>query len=207
MSSDPNNPLRKPPQTHYMSSTTLSSSQIMQPQYRNRHNFMIFGGYLLKTTFELAFCCAAAFSHSRPTFLSLDPSTFENPVPVGSVLYLKATVAYTESVDDSPSDAHSAGENDVEKRKEGGSTKVQIRVDSKVRDIEHGSTKPTGQFNYTFLVDRDISVMPQTYEEFMIWVDARRRVESVKGSIDAGGRMEGGDETKKGEDYGRRITE
>ncbi|KAL8979995.1 MAG: hypothetical protein Q9205_004809 [Flavoplaca limonia] len=204
---DPNNPLRKPPQTHYMSSTTLSSSQIMQPQYRNRHNFMIFGGYLLKTTFELAFCCAAAFSHSRPTFLSLDPSTFENPVPVGSVLYLKATVAYTESVNDSPSDAHLASEKDGEKRKEGGSTKVQIRVDSKVRDIEHGSTKPTGQFNYTFLVDRDISVMPQTYEEFMIWVDARRRVESVRGSIDAGGRMEGGDETKKGRDDGRRITE
>ncbi len=128
-------------------------------------------------------------------------------MPVGSVLYLKATVAYTESVNDSFSDAHSASEKDGEKRKEGGSTKVQIRIDSKVRDIEHGSTKPTGQFNYTFLVDRDISVMPQTYEEFMIWVDARRRVESVRGSIDAGGRMEGGDKTKKGKDDGRRITE
>ncbi|KAL8751827.1 MAG: hypothetical protein Q9199_006164, partial [Rusavskia elegans] len=126
---DPNNPLRKPPHTHYMSSTTLSSSQIMQPQYRNRHNFMIFGGYLLKTSFELAFCCAAAFSHSRPTFLSLDPSTFENPVPVGSVLYLKATVAYTESVVDGASDAQSAGAENGEKRKEGGGTRVQIRID------------------------------------------------------------------------------
>ena len=128
-------------------------------------------------------------------------------MPVGSVLYLKATVAYTESIDDSASHAYSASESDGEKRKEGGSTKVQIRIDSKVRDIEHGSTKPTGQFNYTFLVDRDISVMPQTYEEFMIWVDARRRVESVRRSIDAGGRMEGRGETKKGKDDGRRITE
>ncbi|KAI4104086.1 MAG: hypothetical protein LQ339_003939 [Xanthoria mediterranea] len=204
---DPNNPLRKPPHTHYMSSTTLSSSQIMQPQYRNRHNFMIFGGYLLKTSFELAFCCAAAFSHSRPTFLSLDPSTFENPVPVGSVLYLKATVAYTESAVDGASDAHqSAGVEDGEKRTEGSGTRVQIRIDSKVRDIEHGSTKPTGQFNYTFWVDRDISVMPQTYEEFMIWLDARRRAERVRGSIDAG-RVEGVDEGKKGKDDGRRITE
>ncbi|KAL8904234.1 MAG: hypothetical protein Q9171_007128, partial [Xanthocarpia ochracea] len=127
---DPNNPLRKPPHTHYMSSTTLSSSQIMQPQYRNRHNFMIFGGYLLKTTFELAFCCAAAFSHSRPTFLSLDPSTFDNPVPVGSVLYLKATVAYTEAVDEGgASDARLAGEEGNGKRKEGGGTRVQIRID------------------------------------------------------------------------------
>ncbi|KAL8670256.1 MAG: hypothetical protein Q9168_005192 [Polycauliona sp. 1 TL-2023] len=203
---DPNNPLRKPPHIHYMSSTTLSSSQIMQPQYRNRHNFMIFGGYLLKSTFELAFCCAAAFSHSRPTFLSLDPSTFENPVPVGSVLYLKATVAYTEAVADGASDSQADSAKNKEKREESHGTRVQIRIDSKVRDIEHGSTKPTGQFNYTFLVDKDISVMPQTYEEFMIWVDARRRVESVRGTIDAG-KVESLGKGNKGKEDGRRVTE
>ncbi|KAL8629360.1 hypothetical protein Q9189_004933 [Teloschistes chrysophthalmus] len=206
---DPNNPLRKPPNTHYMSHTTLSSSQIMQPQYRNRHNFMIFGGYLLKTTFELAFCTAAAFSHSRPTFLSLDPSTFENPVPVGSVLYQKATVAYTEPA--------SSEETSSSKGNNGGKfTRVQIRIDSKVRDIEHGSTtKPTGQFNYTFLVEKDIEVVPQTYEEFMIWVDARRRAERVRGSIDGGkgvggesGNSEGGREKgRKDDGRGLRITE
>lgn len=126
---------------------------------------------------------------------------------MGSVLYLKATVAYTESAVDGASDAHqSAGVEDGEKRTEGSGTRVQIRIDSKVRDIEHGSTKPTGQFNYTFWVDRDISVMPQTYEEFMIWLDARRRAERVRGSIDAG-RVEGVDEGKKGKDDGRRITE
>ncbi|KAI4110874.1 MAG: hypothetical protein LQ345_006911 [Seirophora villosa] len=192
---DPNNPLRKPPNTHYMSSTTLHSSQIMQPQYRNRHNFMIFGGYLLKTSFELAFCCAAAFSHSRPTFLSLDPSTFENPVPVGSVLYLKATVAYTEPVTTSSSSSSSSANtnDDPSSATTTTTTRVQIRIDSKVRDIEHGSsTKPTGQFNYTFLVESDISVAPQTYEEFMIWVDARRRAERVRGSIDGGGGGGGG---------------
>ncbi|KAL8994243.1 MAG: hypothetical protein Q9169_005737 [Polycauliona sp. 2 TL-2023] len=203
---DPNNPLRKPPHIHYMSSTTLSSSQIMQPQYRNRHNFMIFGGYLLKSTFELAFCCAAAFSHSRPTFLSLDPSTFENPVPVGSVLYLKATVAYTEPVADGDSDAQADNTKTNERQEKRPGTRVQIRIDSKVRDIEHGSTKPTGQFNYTFLVNKDISVMPQTYEEFMIWVDARRRVESVKGSISAG-EVQSLAEGKTGKDDGRRVTE
>ncbi|KAL8874263.1 MAG: hypothetical protein Q9174_000383 [Haloplaca sp. 1 TL-2023] len=210
---DPNNPLRKPPNTYYMSSTTLSSSQIMQPQFRNRHNFMIFGGYLLKTSFELAFCAAAAFSRSRPTFLSLDPSTFENPVPVGSVLYLKATVAYTEPASGNSDDFSSRNttpDGTFDSSKDARFTRVQIRIDSKVRDIEHGSTKPTGQFNYTFLVEKDISVMPQTYEEFMIWVDARRRADRVRGSIDGG--AEGAVQGKAGQgmkDDGRgvRITE
>ena len=164
-----------------MDATRLHSAQIMQPQYRNRHNFMIFGGFLLKQTFELAFSCAASFSHSRPTFVCLDPSTFENPVPVGSVLYLTATVAYT---DEPPASIAGESTNNAETR----STLVQVRVDSKVRNIEHGETKPTGQFNYTFLVEKDIKVMPRTYSEFMIWVDARRRAiqsHAVLKSLDA----------------------
>ena len=60
-----------------------------------------------------------------------------------------------------------------------------MRVDSKVRNVEHGETKPTGQFNYTFNVDRDIRVMPRTYQEFMMYIDARRRVEQVSASIDS----------------------
>ena len=165
---------------------------------------MIFGGFLLKQTFELAFCCAAAFSHSRPTFVSLDPSTFENPVPVGSVLYLTAIVAYT----DPPLVTTTSAGGGVEHTTDGhgeNCTRVQIRVDSKVRNIEHGETKPTGQFNYTFLVERDIRVMPSTYSEFMIWVDARRRAGSVRASIEG---LEAGKD-RNGKDDGKsvRVTE
>jgi acyl-coenzyme A thioesterase 9 len=141
INSDPNTHTRKPHSALYMNSTSISSVQIMQPQYRNRHNFMIFGGFLLKTTFELAFTCASSLSHTRPTFIALDPSTFQNPVPVGSVLYLTATAAYS----DSPL---VQGFGDVKASPEG-YTRIQIRVDSKVRNIEHGETKPTGTFNYT----------------------------------------------------------
>lgn len=31
-------------------------------------------------------------------------------------------------------------------------TRVHVRVDSKVRDVEHGNARSTGQFNYTFSV-------------------------------------------------------
>ncbi|PYH47491.1 uncharacterized protein BP01DRAFT_354688 [Aspergillus saccharolyticus JOP 1030-1] len=181
--SNPESPAQRPPNTIAMASSVLKSAMIMQPQDRNRHNFMIFGGFLLKETFELAFCCAASFSHSRPNFISLDPSTFENSVPVGSVLYLRATVAFTEPYSEGGSDGGSGS---------GGSgstsyTKVRVRVDTQVRDVEHGTKKPAGMFNYTFLVEGDVQVMPQTYGEFMVWTDARRRSENAAAMAAAAG--------------------
>lgn len=109
-------------------------------------------------------------------------------MPVGSVLYLDATVVYTD-----PPLVHGASDGDAlhDFRQGDNRTRVQVRVDSKVRNVQHGETKPTGQFNYTFTVDRDVKVMPRTYSEFMMYVDARRRtmsaMETVKqGEADAG---------------------
>lgn len=172
---DPNDPLQKPDNVFFMDQTRLQTATIMQPQYRNRHHFMIFGGFLLKQTFELAFSCAAAFAHARPTFVSLDPSTFENPVPVGSILYMTATVVYTD-----PPLITTPGEkldSDTEY------TRLQVRVVSKVRNVEHAETKPTGEFNYTFTVKKNIRVMPRTYEEFMMYINARRRAEEMSASF------------------------
>ena len=201
---DPNDPMRKPNNVHFMDTTRVQTAAIMQPQYRyvfwfltlpvfinntpsppdrNRHQFMIFGGFLLKQTFELAFCCAASFAQSRPRFVSLDPSTFQNPVPVGGVLYLTATVVYTDPPLVSAASDTLSGDTAPT---ESASTRVQVRVDSKVRDVEHGETKPTGQFNYTFTVDRDVQVMPRTYSEFMMYVDARRRARAVRESVGQG---------------------
>jgi acyl-coenzyme A thioesterase 9 len=175
---DPYDELRKPDNVIPMDATRLQTATIMQPQYRNRHHFMIFGGFLLKQTFELAFTTAAAFAHARPTFVSLDPSTFQNPVPVGSILYLTATVVYTD-----PPLIGAPGEQFDENSEY---TRVQIRVDSKVRDVEHGHSKPTGQFNYTFTVPKNIRVMPRTYQEFMMYIDARRRAAQVRQTLDEG---------------------
>lgn len=162
----------------------------MQPQYRNRHNFMIFGGFLLKSTFELAFTCASSISHTRPTFIALDPSTFLHPVPVGSVLYLTATVAYSDSplphLPSSPSFPTD------KKTSPPGTSRIQIRVDSKVRSIEGGETKPTGTFNYTFQVGRELQVVPETYGEFMMFLDARRRGLVVNRSFGLGEGRKGG---------------
>ncbi|EDN94276.1 hypothetical protein SS1G_10149 [Sclerotinia sclerotiorum 1980 UF-70] len=196
---DPNTPSLLPKTCTRMSNSTIQSVQIMQPQYRNRHNFMIFGGFLLKSTFELAFTCASAISHSRPTFIALDPSTFENPVPVGSVLYVSATLAYSDRPlvggegEGKMGGEEEEGNGEVDKGKKS-KTRVQIRVDTKVKNVEHGETKPTGQFNYTFEVDGILQVLPESYREFMVYLDARRRsrgrggvvIEGVKGSVGVG---------------------
>jgi acyl-coenzyme A thioesterase 9 len=192
--SDPHDAVRKPDNLHFMDTTKLQTALLMQPQYRNRHHFMIFGGFLLKQTFELAFTTAAAFAHARPTFVSLDPSTFLNPVPVGSILYMTAHVVYTD-----PPLIGAPGEQFEENVEY---TRVQIRVDTKVRDVEHGHSKPTGQFNYTFngqqpdhvwphklmvwIVPKNIRVMPRTYQEFMYYLEARRRAEQVRRTLDEG---------------------
>ncbi|PPJ56191.1 hypothetical protein CBER1_10343 [Cercospora berteroae] len=180
---DPADSMRMPSNVIAMDATQLRTASIMQPQYRNRHHFMIFGGFLLKQTFEIAFCCAASFAHTRPTFVSLDPSTFQNPVPVGSVLYLTATVVYT---DPPLISGQSDEQQTTEGRAQHAKTRVQVRVDSKVRDVEHGVAKPTGQFNYTFLVDKDVKVVPRTYTEMMMYVDARRRAMSVREKVQHG---------------------
>ncbi|KAI1775979.1 Thioesterase/thiol ester dehydrase-isomerase [Hypoxylon cercidicola] len=169
---DPNNSVRQPANVISMSRTQLSTASIMQPQYRNRHQTMIFGGFHLKQTFELAFCCAASFAHARPTFISADPCTFRNPVPVGSVLYLTATVVYTD-----PPLLDEDGSEPQQKDSKNPVTRLHVRVDSKVRDVEHGIAKPTGQFNYTFSVPKSVKVLPHTYQEYMMYIDARRRVQ------------------------------
>ncbi|KAI3330744.1 Thioesterase/thiol ester dehydrase-isomerase [Ustulina deusta] len=170
---DPTNTLRQPSNVVAMSKTALSTASIMQPQYRNRHQTMIFGGFHLKQTFELAFCCAASFAHARPTFISADPCTFRNPVPVGSVLYLTATIVYTD-----PPLLEEDGNEPSQRDPAAPLTRIHVRVDSKVRDVGHGHAKPTGQFNYTFSVPKDVRVLPHTYQEFMMYVDARRRVQA-----------------------------
>lgn len=80
----------------------------------------------------------------------------------------------------------------VDKKSAEGSSRIQIRVDSKVRNIEHGETKPTGTFNYTFEVKRDVRVIPQTYAQFMMFLDARRRCRLVGESMAGEGDKTGG---------------
>ncbi|RDX95293.1 Acyl-coenzyme A thioesterase 9, mitochondrial, partial [Mucuna pruriens] len=78
-----------------MKDTCLQNSFICQPQQRNIHG-RIFGGFLMRRAFELAFSTAYAFAGAAPHFLEVDHVDFFKPVDVGNFLRLKSCVLYTE---------------------------------------------------------------------------------------------------------------
>ena len=62
--------------------TCLQNSLVCQPQQRNTHG-RIFGGFLMRRAFELAFATAYTFAGSAPLFLEVDHVDFLKPVSVG----------------------------------------------------------------------------------------------------------------------------
>lgn len=167
----------KPPNVMSMKDTNAKSTMFMQPQYRNRHSYMIFGGYLMRQTFELAYCAAASFSHAFPRFVSLDSTHFKAPVPVGSILHMDATVVHTEHLFDRSSkpkvttvthksadgntvfhfDSSPVNELSTQKgallSKPG--TLIQVKVDTIVQELASEKKNSSGSFIYSFYVHRD----------------------------------------------------
>uniref|UniRef100_A0A6M2EFQ2 HotDog ACOT-type domain-containing protein n=1 Tax=Populus davidiana TaxID=266767 RepID=A0A6M2EFQ2_9ROSI len=75
--------------------TRHENTFICQPQQRNIHG-RIFGGFLMRKAFELAFSNAYAFAGAAPLFVEVDHVDFFRPVDVGNFLRLKSCVLYTE---------------------------------------------------------------------------------------------------------------
>lgn len=73
--------------------TSLSNAFVCQPQQRNMHG-RIFGGFLMRRAFELAFATTYLFAGSRPSFVRVDDVTFRNPVDVGSLLRFTSHVVH-----------------------------------------------------------------------------------------------------------------
>lgn len=187
----------------FMKDTSVSSTLYMQPQYRNRHSYMIFGGYLLRQSFELAYCASAAFAKAAPRFVSLDSTTFKAPVPVGSVLSMTATVSYTEHIhekgvpyNDTPFGFSLPATNKLSSNPEAFlsecGTLIQVRVDTTIKHLESAEAKESGTFIYSFFLPKDskdaeveyCSIMPQTYSEMMEYVEGRRRAQDTANFVD-----------------------
>ena len=62
-----------------------------QPQQRNM-NGRVFGGFLMRRAFELAYATAFSFCGMPPRFLEVGEVTFKQPVSVGELLSLRAEI-------------------------------------------------------------------------------------------------------------------
>ncbi|KAF9432525.1 hypothetical protein BGZ76_010667 [Entomortierella beljakovae] len=147
----------KPENLEWMSETKMSSIHIMQPQDRNIHD-KIFGGYLMRLAYELAFCNTALFIKCRPKFLALDEISFRAPVNIGSFLALDSQIVYSEG-----GDHHS----------------LQVMVKADVLDIAKNTRKTTNTFWFTFTDPQTDKltpkVMPRTYGETILYIEGKRR--------------------------------
>jgi acyl-coenzyme A thioesterase 9 len=82
------------PHSILMHNTKMQNAMVAQPQMQNLHN-RIFGGFLMRRAFELAFATAYVFGGRRPIFLEVDDISFESPVDIGDLLVFNSRVLYT----------------------------------------------------------------------------------------------------------------
>ena len=140
-----------------MRSSTRQSTLLMHPQSRNVHN-NIFGGYLMREAFELAWNITFLFCKKRPQFISMDHMYFYKPVEIGSIVSFTGAVIYT-----------------VKKA-------LMVEVVSEVIHPKTGETQVTNvcYFTFTALDDSGITqkvplILPHTYEEGLKYLDGAKR--------------------------------
>jgi acyl-coenzyme A thioesterase 9 len=153
------------PQAILMSHTQLMNTLIAQPQVRNLSN-KIFGGFLMRRAFELAFSNAYVFGGEWPQMLEVDNITFNAPVNVGDLLQFNSRVIYS-----LPDGGHL---DDV--KKHSSKPLVMIEVECYVMEPEIAKAHLSNQFYFTFVMPTKETcrkVLPGTLEE------ARRMVQRM----------------------------
>ncbi|KAJ1425166.1 HotDog domain-containing protein [Ochromonadaceae sp. CCMP2298] len=151
-----------------MASTVFKSSQLMHLQNRNVHG-KIFGGYIMKKSFELAYVAACLFCREEYIhFLFVDDIQFVKPMNVGSVAEFSATVTYSR-------EGH-----------------VVVRVVAMVIDTFTGQRSKTNVLNLIFRSRKDPTteivsayggtipqVLPSTYDEVMLYLEGKRSLDQL----------------------------
>lgn len=76
-----------------VTSSKITISQLMLPSHTN-FSGKIHGGYILSLLDQIAFACASKFSGQYCVTASVDTVDFLNPIEVGELVTLKASVNY-----------------------------------------------------------------------------------------------------------------
>lgn len=146
----------KPDNTVWMEETILKNLHICFPEARNLYN-KIFGGYLMRKAYELAWANTALFCSSRNiTVRVVDDIAFLKSVEIRSLLLMSSQIVYTQDKD------------------------IQVHVHAEVIDPDLGSRSTSNNFHFTFRCHEPTipDVMPKTYAEYMLYLDGKRHFES-----------------------------
>jgi acyl-coenzyme A thioesterase 9 len=153
------------PNSILIESTKLSNAMIAQPQVQNLHN-RIFGGFLVRRAFELAFANAYVFGGARPLFLEVDEVAFWSPVDVGDLVVFNSRVIYTDY-------GHLSVYYEGMKRyskKPSLLPLVHVEVEAWVTEPEKATAKLSNQFYFSFAIDNKEQVrrvLPANLDEAM----------------------------------------
>ena len=80
-----------PENSIWMDSAKMKNIVVCQPENRNRFN-KIFGGFLMRQAYELAWANTYVYTRTRPMIQHMDDISFKLPVSVGALLYFNAQV-------------------------------------------------------------------------------------------------------------------
>lgn len=153
-----NMPALANPHSILMNATRMQNAMIAQPQTQNLHN-RVFGGFLMRRAFELAYSNAYVFGGARPIFLEVDDVSFANPVDVGDLLVFNSRVLYT---DHGRLGDYYASSNDHREL-----PLIHVEVEAWVTEPERVSARLSNQFYFTFAADQPMvrRVLPSSMDE------------------------------------------
>lgn len=144
----------KPPNTVWMEEAMLKNVIICFPEQRNLYN-KIFGGFLMRQAFEIAWANASLFIKSVPRIKVVDNISFKRPVLIGSLLFLSSQVVFTEN------------------------NLVQVRVHAQTVNPTTNVMETTNDFYFKFSAPPTSDmpqVMPKSYAESMMYIDGKRHM-------------------------------
>jgi acyl-coenzyme A thioesterase 9 len=164
-----NMPSLADPHSILMTATKMQNAEVAQPQLRNLAN-RIFGGFLMRRAFELAYATCYVFGGARPRFIELDEVSFQSPVEVGDLTVFNSRVLYT---------AIRKGDDidyDLVNKTGGHIPLVTIQVEAWIVVPERASASLSNSFYFTFVLPDQTPVrriLPSNIDE------ARRMVQRM----------------------------
>lgn len=120
-----------------MDQTSLSNTFTCQPQQRNIYG-RIFGGFLMRRAYELAFATVHMFAGRRPRFMEVDRVDFRRPVDVGDLVTFRSRILHTRNHFDHP---------------DGACGEVFVQIETVVHRPDRLVSELTNTFNLLFAVD------------------------------------------------------